>query len=319
MQGFTLVELVVAVTILGLILVPLTAAATFFITHGADTTGVFADDTSIRSVISLFTTDARVGRDGDGSRSRAVRRVGERARDDDLDRRRHGVPGLVVDADLGLDDHARSPTLHRHLTGVDTARCRRAGAADGELFAELRERVDDHDDRNGRERSRLHGLGEAAVVMSRREETGASLLLALVFITCLGFMAIISLNIAESSFRDDQASQTLRADVYGGSGALDVYINAMRSTAHLGSRRQPVREHDDGPSRRAVGHRRLHSGDGQRRPDRRRRRCPLEPDRRSAATVDSQQVASARAEFVDGGGVLGGASVRDPALDHGAA
>jgi prepilin-type N-terminal cleavage/methylation domain-containing protein len=58
MQGFTLVELVVAVTILGLILVPLSAAATFFITHGTDTTGVFADDTSIRSVISLFTTDA---------------------------------------------------------------------------------------------------------------------------------------------------------------------------------------------------------------------------------------------------------------------
>jgi hypothetical protein len=67
-----------------------------------------------------------------------------------------------------------------------------------------------------------------------RDDTGASLLLALVFITCLGFMAIISLNVAESSFRDDGASQTFRADVYGGSGAIDVYINAMRSTLTWG-------------------------------------------------------------------------------------
>jgi prepilin-type N-terminal cleavage/methylation domain-containing protein len=57
MDGFTLVELVIAVTILALIMVPLTAAATFFITHGQATTGSFADDASIRSVISLFTTD----------------------------------------------------------------------------------------------------------------------------------------------------------------------------------------------------------------------------------------------------------------------
>jgi prepilin-type N-terminal cleavage/methylation domain-containing protein len=57
MDGFTLVELVIAVTILALIMVPLTAAATFFITHGQDATGRFADDASIRSVISLFTTD----------------------------------------------------------------------------------------------------------------------------------------------------------------------------------------------------------------------------------------------------------------------
>jgi len=59
MHGFTLIELVIAVTILGLILVPLTAASTFFITHGQDATGRFADDTSVRSVISLFTTDTQ--------------------------------------------------------------------------------------------------------------------------------------------------------------------------------------------------------------------------------------------------------------------
>jgi len=59
MHGFTLIELVIAVTILGLILVPLTAASTFFIVHGQDATGRFADDTSVRSVISLFTTDTQ--------------------------------------------------------------------------------------------------------------------------------------------------------------------------------------------------------------------------------------------------------------------
>ena len=66
-----------------------------------------------------------------------------------------------------------------------------------------------------------------------------------------------------------------------------------------------------------YGHRRLHSGDGQRRPDRRRRRCPLEPDRRSDR--DDRQPA----------GGFGSGRVRrrrrlvdrllrpDPALDHG--
>ncbi len=59
MHGFTLIELVIAVTLLGLILVPLAAASTFYITNGQAATGSFADDTSIRSVISLFTTDAQ--------------------------------------------------------------------------------------------------------------------------------------------------------------------------------------------------------------------------------------------------------------------
>ena len=57
--GFTLVELVVAVTVMGLIVGPLTAAAQFFISHGQTATGQFADDTSVRSVISLFDTDAQ--------------------------------------------------------------------------------------------------------------------------------------------------------------------------------------------------------------------------------------------------------------------
>ena len=65
-------------------------------------------------------------------------------------------------------------------------------------------------------------------------ERGASLILALVFVTCLGFMATVSLSVAESAFRDDQASQVFKSDVYGGGGAIDVYVNAMRSTATWG-------------------------------------------------------------------------------------
>jgi type II secretory pathway pseudopilin PulG len=57
--GFTLVELVVSVTVMALIVGPLTAAAQFFIAHGQTATGQFADDTSVRSLISLFATDAQ--------------------------------------------------------------------------------------------------------------------------------------------------------------------------------------------------------------------------------------------------------------------
>ena len=59
MQGFTLIEVVISVTVLGLIMGPLTMAATFFISHTQQTTGSFADDTSIRSANSLFTTDTQ--------------------------------------------------------------------------------------------------------------------------------------------------------------------------------------------------------------------------------------------------------------------
>jgi prepilin-type N-terminal cleavage/methylation domain-containing protein len=59
MHGFTLVELIVSVTVLGLIIGPLTATATFYLSHAKGTTGVFADDTSVRAAITLFTTDAQ--------------------------------------------------------------------------------------------------------------------------------------------------------------------------------------------------------------------------------------------------------------------
>ena len=59
MHGFTLVELIISVTVLGMIIGPLTAAAAFFMSHGQDASQRFADDTSIRSVVSMFTTDAQ--------------------------------------------------------------------------------------------------------------------------------------------------------------------------------------------------------------------------------------------------------------------
>jgi prepilin-type N-terminal cleavage/methylation domain-containing protein len=59
MRGFTLIELVISVTVLALIMGSLTSASVFFLQHGQDASLRFADDTSIRSAISLFTTDTQ--------------------------------------------------------------------------------------------------------------------------------------------------------------------------------------------------------------------------------------------------------------------
>ena len=144
----------------------------------------------------------------------------------------------------------------------------------------------------------------------RRSERGASLVLALVFITSLGFMAIISLNVADSTFRDASASQTFRSDVYGGGGAIDLYVNAMRSTATWGRDGSPCASLTTAlPDGRTVsvdctpvtGSGALIVGGAGARSN---RIVDL------VATIDSRQVASARAEFVDGGGSAIGSSVR---------
>ena len=123
-------------------------------------------------------------------------------------------------------------------------------------------------------------------------------------------MAIISLNVAESSFRDDEASQTFRSDVYGGGGAIDVYVNAMRSTATWGRDGSACASMTMAlPDGRTVtvdctpvtGSGALIVGGAGARSN---RIVDL------AATIDSQRVASARAEFVDGGGSSIGSSVR---------
>lgn len=143
-----------------------------------------------------------------------------------------------------------------------------------------------------------------------RNERGGSLILALVFITCLGFMGIVSLNVAESSFRDDGASQTFRADVYGGGGAIDVYVNAMRSTITWGrdgtSCASASMVLTSGQSVQVActpvnGSGALIVGGAGARSNR-----IVDLD----ATVNGQRVASARAEFVDGGGSTVGSAVQ---------
>jgi hypothetical protein len=136
------------------------------------------------------------------------------------------------------------------------------------------------------------------------------LILALVFVTCLGFMAVIALNVANSSFRDDAASQTFRASVYGGGGAIDVYVNAMRSTATWGRDGSACPGMTMGlPDGRSValvctpvnGSGALIVGGAGARSNR-----IVDLD----ASIGGQRVASARAEFVDGGGSSIGSSVR---------
>ena len=123
-------------------------------------------------------------------------------------------------------------------------------------------------------------------------------------------MALIALNIANSSFRDNEATQTLRSNVYGGGGALDVYINAMRSTPTWGRDGNPCSSMTTTlPDGRTVavtctpvtGSGALIVGGAGARSN---RIVDL------AGTIDGQQVASARAEFVDGGGASVGSSIR---------
>ena len=154
--------------------------------------------------------------------------------------------------------------------------------------------------------------GWTRLARRRREadQFGAALVLSLIFVTCIGFMALISLNVAESSFRDDQATQTFNTDVYGGGGAIDVYINAMRSTATWGrdgSACAPLTTSlPDGAvvtvdCTPVTGSGDLIIGGAGARSN---RIVDL------VATIDGRQVATARAEFVDGGGSSVGASIK---------
>ncbi len=59
MSGLTLVELITSVTVLSLVIGPLIAAMTFFISHGEEANRGFGDDASIRAMISLFSTDVQ--------------------------------------------------------------------------------------------------------------------------------------------------------------------------------------------------------------------------------------------------------------------
>lgn len=144
----------------------------------------------------------------------------------------------------------------------------------------------------------------------RHGEAGASLTLALVFITALGFIGLTTLSVANSTLRDDHANRTIRDDVYGAGGAIDVYINAMRATPTWGRDGSPCAA----LTTTFVAGRTITvtctpvtnsgalivGGAGARS----NRVVDL------AATIGGRRLAAARAEFVDGGGSTPGASVR---------
>ncbi len=56
--GFTLIELVVSIAILGLIVGPLTGAVVLFFGQSQQTASAFTGNTSVRTIVSAFTTDA---------------------------------------------------------------------------------------------------------------------------------------------------------------------------------------------------------------------------------------------------------------------
>jgi prepilin-type N-terminal cleavage/methylation domain-containing protein len=56
--GFTLIELVVSIAILGLIVGPLTGAVVLFFSQSQQTASAFTGNTSVRTIVSAFTTDA---------------------------------------------------------------------------------------------------------------------------------------------------------------------------------------------------------------------------------------------------------------------
>jgi hypothetical protein len=146
--------------------------------------------------------------------------------------------------------------------------------------------------------------------MRRHSESGASLILALVFTACLGFMGTVLVKLGDTSFRNNSASNELRADVYGASGAIDVYVNAMRSSASWGRENSPcdsltlvVEE-----TRTATVECTPVTGSGALIVGGAGARSNRIVD--LVATVDGARTASARAEFIDGGGSTMGQEVR---------
>lgn len=62
----------------------------------------------------------------------------------------------------------------------------------------------------------------------RRDERGASMLLALVFVTVFGMASAATLTYADTALRTNQATQQRQAVLYNANGAVDTAINAMR-------------------------------------------------------------------------------------------
>ncbi len=62
----------------------------------------------------------------------------------------------------------------------------------------------------------------------RHDERGASMILALVFVTVFGMASAATLTYADTALRTNQATQQRQAVLYNANGAIDTAINAMR-------------------------------------------------------------------------------------------
>ena len=58
-RGMTLIEVVISVTVLGLVMGPLSAAMLFFMAHGQDANEQYADNSGARSAIAAFAADVQ--------------------------------------------------------------------------------------------------------------------------------------------------------------------------------------------------------------------------------------------------------------------
>ena len=67
-----------------------------------------------------------------------------------------------------------------------------------------------------------------------RDERGASLILALMFVTSIAFMLAASLDFATASFSQSNQTLAFRGGLGAGEGAIDVLVASMRSDATLG-------------------------------------------------------------------------------------
>ena len=67
-----------------------------------------------------------------------------------------------------------------------------------------------------------------------RDERGASLILALMFVTSIAFMLAASLDFAQASFSQSNQTIVFRGGLGAAEGAIDVLLASMRGDAALG-------------------------------------------------------------------------------------
>lgn len=73
-----------------------------------------------------------------------------------------------------------------------------------------------------------------ARLRARRDQRGNSLLLALLFITSIGFLSGVSLDYAFSTLRQSSSNRDAQSARYGAFGAIDLMVAAMRQDSTWG-------------------------------------------------------------------------------------